>query len=248
MTQPALPVKWGVAALNNVVLASILMERLINAPFNHPKIGVLYGHAGLGKSSAAIYLMNQHNAIRIECKSVWNRKTVFEEILNCMGIIPGKTLPIMLNQICAELQNSGRPLIIDEMDYLVDKGTVEIIRDIHEGAGQHPILLIGEERLYDKLMRWERFHSRILEKTRVEPLDVNDARLLSDFYCRKITISEDMLEYIHEQSGGSARRICVNLSFIEEKALSNGISAIDRDIWGNEPLYTAKPQTRGVRK
>ena len=99
MSQTTPAVKGSVAHLNNVVLAAVCMESLINAANNLPRIGVLYGKAGLGKSSAATYLMNRYSAYRIECKSVWNRKTVLVEILKRMGITPGKTMPEMLDQI-----------------------------------------------------------------------------------------------------------------------------------------------------
>ncbi len=248
MSQPAPTVKGAVAALNNVILAATCMERLINASSHQPKIGVLYGRAGLGKSSAAIYLMNRYKAIRIECRSVWNRKTVLVEILRRMNITPGKTMPDMLDQICTELMKSGRPLIVDEMDHLVDKNAVEIIRDIHDGAGQHPVFLIGEETFPTKLMRWERVHSRVLDQTPVQPLDMDDAKLLADFYCRKVTVSEDLLEHIHVKSEGSARRICVNLELVEEMSLRMGRDSIDLAAWGNQPLYTGKAPARGGRK
>ena len=120
MSQLIPAVKNGtVAALTNVILAATCMERLVNASSHLPKIGVLYGKAGLGKSSAACYLMNRYNAYRIECKSVWNKKTVLVEILERMGIRnPTGTMPDLLNQVCTQLMLSGRPLIIDEMDIL----------------------------------------------------------------------------------------------------------------------------------
>lgn len=239
--------KGSVAALNNVILAATCMERLVNASSHLPKIGVLYGRAGLGKSSAAIYLMNRYNALRIECKSVWNRKTVLLEILKRLMITPAKTMPEMLDQVCTQLMLSGRPLIIDEMDHLVDKGAVEIVRDIYDGS-QTPVLLIGEENFPAKLMRWERVHSRVLDWSPVQPLDTEDARLLAEFYCRKVAVSDDLLEHIHAKSEGSARRICVNLELVEEMTLRMGRDTIDLAAWGTQPLYTGKAPVRGGRK
>jgi replication-associated recombination protein RarA len=245
MPQPASNVNGTVAALNNVILAATCMERLVNASSHLPKIGVLYGRAGLGKSSAAIYLMNRYNAYRIECKSVWNRKTVLTEILKRMAIKPAPTMPEMLDQICTQLMVSGRPLIVDEMDHLVKKNAVEVIRDIHDGAGQHPILLIGEENFPTALNSWERVDSRVLDWSPVQPLDLEDAKLLAEFYCRKVSVADDLLEHIHQQSGGSARRICTNLELVEEMSLRQGLDSIDRAKWGAQPLYTGKAPVRG---
>lgn len=248
MSQQQPPVKSTVAALNNVILAATCMERLLNASSHLPKIGVVYGRAGLGKTEAGIYLMNRYNAYRIECKSVWNRKTVLVEILKRMGISPAKTMPDMLDQICAQLQVSGRPLVIDEMDHLVEKSAVEVIRDIHDGAGQHPILLIGEENIPSKLIRWERVHRRVLDWSPVQPLDFDDAKLLAGYYCRKVTVNDDLLAHIHAKSEGSAGRICVNLELVEEISLRMGTDTIDLATWGNQPLYTGNAPGRGGRK
>lgn len=252
MSQAALKVNGQVAHLGNVAIAATCMERLMNAASHLPRIGVLRGRAGLGKSSAACYLMNRYNAYRVECKSVWNRKTVLVEILKRMGIKPEQTMPEMLDQVCAELMVSGRPLIIDEMDHLVEKSAVEIVRDIHDGSGNAPILLIGEEKIATKLERWERVHSRVLDWSQALPLDIEDARLLADFYCRKIEIADDLLAHIHAISAGSARRICVNLELVEETALRAGLitepfPAIDLSAWGSQPLYTGT-SPKGVSK
>lgn len=250
MSQTAINVNGQVAHLGNVAVAATCMERLMNAASHLPRIGVLRGRAGLGKSSAACYLMNRYHAYRIECKSVWNRKTVLVEILGRMGIKPAKTMPEMLDQVCAQLMASGRPLIVDEMDHLVEKSAVEVIRDIHDGSGNAPILLIGEENLPSKLERWERVHSRVLDWSQAMPLDFDDARLLANFYCRKIEIADDLLGHIHVISAGSARRICVNLELVEETTLRMGLitepfPTIDLAVWGVQPLYTGKSPAGG---
>lgn len=245
MSQNESAVKGTVAHLNNVVLAAVCMERLINSSSHLPRIGVLYGRAGLGKSSAACYLVNRYNAYRIECKSVWNRKTVLLEILKRMGITPAKTMPEMLDQVCGQLMVCGRPLIIDEMDHLVDKSAVEIVRDIYDGS-QAPLMLIGEEGIPAKLERWERVHSRVLDWTQVQPLDLDDAEVLADFYCRSVRVSPDLLAHIHTRSEGSARRICVNLELIEETALRMELKSIDLATWGDNPIYTGKSPVKGI--
>lgn len=247
MSQTAARVNGQFAPLNNVIIASTCMKRLLDAASHLPHIGVLRGKAGLGKTSASCYLVNKYNAYRIECKSVWNRNTVLTQILKVMGIEPESTMSRMLDQICAQLMTSGRPLIIDELDHLVAKSAVEVIRDIHDGSGNAPILLIGEENIATKLERWERVHSRVLDWSQVLPLESDDCRLLADFYCSHLDISDDMLEYVRKATGGSARRICVNLEMIDEMAKRNGVTTIDRAAWGNEPLYTGKSPT-GVGK
>jgi hypothetical protein len=87
----------------------------------------------------------------------------------------------------------------------------------------------------------------------VQPLDIEDARLLSNFYTRKIEVADDLLSHIHARSDGSARRICVNLELVEETALrmnliTSPMQLIDLSTWGSQPLYTGEAPLRGGRK
>lgn len=240
------PSAW--APIENVMRASASMERILHASSHLPRMAVLYGRAGLGKTSSACYLMNRYNAYRIECTSLTTRKYILEYLLKeQMGILPAKTMPDMLDQVVKQLQASGRPLIIDEFDYLVDKGAVEIVRDIHD-ASQCPVMFIGEEQLPHKIKKWERLYSRVLDWTQVQPLSIDDAGLLAGFYCRRVHVAGDLMAHIHASSGGSARRICVNLELAEEKALSMGLDTIDLAAWGQAALFTGDAPVRGGKR
>jgi DNA transposition AAA+ family ATPase len=239
----------NVAHLSNVALSAVAMETLINAASHLHRLGVFSGRIGLGKSFAAAYLMNRYNAYRIECKSVWNRQTVLKKILEAMGIKPDGTATDMLDLVCAQLQTSGRPLIIDEMDHLVAKKAVEVVRDIHDG-GQAAILMIGEECLPKKLERWGQVHSRVLSWKTAQPLDIDDATTLIKFYSTSIIIEEDLIAFLHRQAEGSARRLVTNLALVEEVGLRMGLVSISLDVWmnGGQPLYTGKSPNPGGSK
>jgi DNA transposition AAA+ family ATPase len=144
------------APLTNVGICLKALQRSLARPAHLPGMVCFYGPSGWGKSTAAAYVTNKLNAYYIECKSSWTRKAILNAILSEMGIMPENTIYQMADQVYEQLAISGRPLIIDEMDYMVSKGAVEIIRDIYEGS-KAAILLIGEERLPKKLERWERF-------------------------------------------------------------------------------------------
>lgn len=251
MTQTATSIKrpgslW--APIENVSRASASMERIVHASSHLPRMAVLYGKPGLGKTTAAAYLQNRYDAYRVECTSLMNRKHLMTYLLrDQMGILPAKTMPEMLDQIVYQLSVSGRPLIIDEFDYLVDKSAVEIVRDIHDGS-QCALMFIGEEHLPEKLKRWERLYSRVLDWTQVKGLSIDDAGLLADHYCRRATIAPDLLAHIHAQSSGSARRICVNLELAEEKALSLGVTTIGLADWGSTQIYTGNAPARGGKR
>lgn len=234
-----------VAALVNVAQAEYAVQRAMAAPRHLPRMLCFYGPSGYGKTSAASYLRAKHRAYYVECKSTWTRKKLLEDILKDMGIPPAKTIYDMCDQICQQLATSGRPLIIDEFDFLVEKSAVEIVRDIYDGS-KGVVMIVGEEQLPAKLQRWERFHGRILEWTRAKPADPDDALTLAGFYCHKVTFDEEAIAHIHDVSKGSVRRICVNLELAQERALAMGRDRITMEVLQGFTLYTGKaPIGRG---
>lgn len=232
-----------IAPLRNVAVAMSAMERAIERPQHLPGMVTFSGPSGFGKSMAAAYVANRHKAFYVEAKSTWTKKAVLLAILREMGKVPAKTIPEMADQVADELVLSGRPLIVDEMDHIVTKGAVEVIRDIYEGS-KAPILLIGEELLPIKLKQWERFHGRILAWLQAEPVDITDASHLRGLYCRKVELADDLLARIVQVAHGSARRVCTNLEKVQTEALSDGVSVADLAWWGERPFDTGEPPAR----
>jgi len=233
------------APLKNVALCNRLLEMAINRPTHLPGMVCFYGPPGWGKSFAAAYTANKHSAYYIECKSTWTRKAILIAILKEMGIVPATAIYEMTDQVSEQLAVSGRPLIVDEMDHIVNKKAVEIIRDIYEGSNA-AILMIGEESIETKLRKWERFHSRMLAWQPAQPADLADAMHLARLYCKDVTIADDLMKLIQQQSGGVVRRICVNLNLVEQTAINMGVDSITKKDWANRDMYTGSAPTRRV--
>lgn len=221
-----------IAPLKNVALCSRALERAMTRPQHLPGMVCFYGPSGFGKSFAAAYTANKHRAYYIECKSTWTKKAILSAIAREMGLVPSATMYELTEQISGHLVMTDRPLIIDEMDHIVKREAVEIIRDIYEGS-HVPILLIGEENLPTNLKKWERFDGRILDFVPSQAADASDAKALARFYCRRVTISDDLVAELAKRAKGSIRRICVNLARIEEETLEAGKTEIDLNGWNS---------------
>jgi hypothetical protein len=235
------------AQIHNLELVRTAAERLTGRTAGLPGLAALYGPAGYGKTTAALAVANETRAYFVQMRSAWTRKTLLEKILMEMSIKPLGTIPQMLDQVCTQLAASGRMLIIDEFDYCVRSDSmVELVRDIHEGGGAAPILLLGEEMLPQKLKKWERFHSRVLSWIPAQPVSVADAAALAPIYCPDVRVSGDLLEHLVRIAVGSVRRVSVNLAAIAEAAAVEGWSVVDRGMWGDRPLYTGEAPRRGV--
>ncbi|HVJ53483.1 MAG TPA: ATP-binding protein [Aliidongia sp.] len=216
-----------IAPLRNVAAFAELVDRVVNRTPGLPGMATFHGFSGYGKTFAAIYAANKHRAYHVQVKSVWTRKKLCQSILAEMGVQPAATIPDMMDQIGQQLSLSRRPLIIDEADFLVAKGMIEVVRDIYESS-QAAIILVGEEGLPSMLKRWERVHGRMLDWVPAQPASLGDARHLAQLYCRGIEVADDLLAPLHDASGGSVRRICVNLDRVREHAETGGLARIGR--------------------
>lgn len=224
----------GRAHLANMSLAYQTMLDCVNAGESMPRLGVLYGPSGYGKSVAAAFVAARFDAGAVEAKSIWTQRSLLAALAEALGITRvEKTGPRILDQLIDHLNQHPRPLIIDEMDYLVKKQMVDIIRDIHD-ATSVAILMIGEEALPAKLKEWERFDNRILIHTAAQPASDEDALKLRDCYRRKgVTVADDLALEFRRSCAGVTRRIVTNLERAQSLAINEGMMNIDLAWWGD---------------
>lgn len=237
----------GIAPLRNVGLVKRLLDQAMERDPRLPGIVVAHGPSGFGKSWAAAFARNMTDACYVECRSRWTPMALTSVILRGLSITPKRAIWQMIEQIGDELAKSGRPLIVDEVDHIVNARMVEVVRDIYEASGA-PILLIGEEYLPQKLERWERVHNRILDAVAVQPADLDDARQLALLYAPGVAVHDDLLTRVVTLSEGRVRRVCVNLHRIKVEAGRLGAATMDRATWGDRALHTGEfGRRRGAR-
>ncbi|HOV05000.1 MAG TPA: ATP-binding protein [Hyphomicrobiales bacterium] len=227
MTASTFKVKATIAALKNVATFMALVEKLRSRHPHLPGIGVFSGPSGFGKTYAAIYAQNKTRALRVEVGDSWSKKTFLRHVLAEAGVEGRGTIADMAEQAIMVLgDDPDRPLIIDEADKLVDKGNIEIARELQEMT-KVPMLLIGEEQLPFKLKKFERVDNRVLDWRYAEPCDIEDTRTLAELICPDLGIADDLIDAIRGRSAGRARRIVVNLTKVEEYARNTGTASID---------------------
>lgn len=236
-----------IAEIGNMNLCRIALKAALNRQSSLPGLVLFHGPTGYGKSMSATAIANEYRAFYVQAKSVWTMKHFLKAILAEMSILPAGTIPEMADQAAEELAASRRPLIIDEMDHIVRKGFVDLVRDLYESS-QSPILLIGEENLPVKLAKnWPQFYGRTMNPVEALPANMADAQKLRDVYCADVSVADDLLAYVLKSSHGSTRRVCVNLAAIRDCAINEGTDAVDLAAWGNKPLHNGdapKPRAK----
>ena len=231
------PAMRGRAQLTNMSLAYQAVVDCSSAGPSLPRLGVLYGPSGYGKSVAAAHVAGEFDAAYVEAKSIWTQRSLLTGLAGALGIAKlERTGPRILDQVINHLCQYPRPLIIDEMDYLVKKQMVDIIRDIHD-ATPIGILMIGEEALPAKLKAWERFDNRILVYAAAQPASEEDALRLRDCYAWKsVEVRDDLVLEFRRACAGVTRRIVTNLERAQRYALDEGQDVVDLEWWGNRRI------------
>jgi hypothetical protein len=236
------PANAGVAPLRNIAVLESLLVRIIERPDHLPGIGIFSGPSGFGKSTAVAYVVSHRDAIYMEVRSTATKKSFLTALLNSMGHKPARTVAEMADQVAEDLLLSNRPLLLDEADNLVERNLIELVRDLYEQS-KAPVILIGEERLPQKLTAWERFHGRVMDWQQALPADAKDVQTLARHYTPHLQMNHDLVDKLVREAHGSVRRIVTNLDRINAIALSEGWELVGLKEWGDRPLYTSNPPT-----
>lgn len=238
----------SVAPLRTVQALATLIEKLKSRQDGLPGMGCLSGWSGFGKTSAALWATNTYECVNVQVQSTWSGKFLCEVILRELGERPKGTIAHLVSRITELLAVRDVPLLIDEADHLMNRRTIEIVRDIYEGS-QVPVILIGEEEMPTKLRAWDRIHNRMGGWAVAEPADIEDLYHLAAIYAPGIQIEPALAKLILTGSAYNLRRISTNLGDVRELALVSGSDAVNLRDWGDRQIFTGQaPAPRSVPK
>ena len=205
-----------------------LVENLLNKPKNIPKMGLIYGEPGLGKSQTALWLACKYNAIYLRATNLMTGRWLLEEIAKEIDEIPRYLTSDNFNLIVQKLKQKQQLIIIDEIDYLMNNlKTIEILRDIHDET-DCPIIFVGMGLAHKKLERYKHLFDRFSEIVKFETFGVNDiAQIINQL--AEIKFTADSIEYIHKKYN-RFRQIVQLINKLEIIAKENDLQEITHDV------------------
>ena len=205
-----------------------LVENLLNKPKNIPKMGLIYGEPGLGKSQTALWLACKYNAIYLRATNLMTGRWLLEEIAKEMDEIPRYLTSDNFNLIVQKLKQKPQLIIVDEIDYLMNNlKTIEILRDIHDETNC-PIIFVGMGLTHKKLERYKHLFDRFSEIVKFETFGVNDlSQIVSQL--SEVTFTPDAVEYIHTKYN-RFRQIVQLINQMETFAKDNNLTEITKEI------------------
>ena len=205
-----------------------LVENLLNKPKNIPKMGLVYGEPGLGKSQTALWLACKYDAIYLRATNLMTGRWLLEEIAKEMDEIPRYLASDNFNLIVQKLKQKPQLIIVDEIDYLMNNlKTIEILRDIHDKT-ECPIIFVGMGLAHKKLERYKHLFDRFSEIVKFETFGVNDlSQIVSQL--SEVTFTPDAVEYIHTKYN-RFRQIVQLINQMETFAKDNNLTEITKEI------------------
>lgn len=205
-----------------------LVENLQNKPKNIPKMGLVYGEPGLGKSQTALWLACKYDAIYLRATNLMTGRWLLEELVKELDEIPRFLTSDNFNLVVKKLKQNPQIIFIDEIDYLINNyKTIETLRDIHDETGC-PIIFIGMGLAHRKLERYKHLYDRFSEILKFETFGVNDlSQIIGQL--SEITFTPDAIEYIHSKFN-RFRQIVQLINQMETFAKDNNLAEITKEI------------------
>ena len=205
-----------------------LVENLINKPKNIPKMGLVYGEPGLGKSQTALWLACKYNGIYLRASNLMTGRWLLEEMVKELNEIPRFLTSDNFNIVVKKLKQNPQIIFIDEIDYLMNNyKTIETLRDSLDET-DCPIIFIGMGLAHRKLERYKHLYDRFSETLKFETFGVKDlSQIIGQL--SEIPFTPEAIEYIHSKYN-RFRQIVQLINQMENFAKDNNLAEITKEI------------------
>lgn len=205
-----------------------LIENLINKQKNIPKMGLVYGEPGLGKSQTALWLACKYDGIYLRASNLMTGRWLLEEMVKELDEIPRFLSSDNFNVVVKKLKQNPQTIFIDEIDYLINNyKSIETLRDIHDETNC-PIIFIGMDLAHRKLERFKHLYDRFSEVLKFETFGINDLSQIIE-QLSEIPFTPDTIEYIHSKFN-RFRQIIQLINQMENFAKDNNLTEITKEI------------------
>lgn len=208
----------------NVKRFAALMAELQNLPPNIPKMALVYGEPGLGKSETITKWAFKNECVYVRANQGMTTRWLLTEIADELDTDSCWHIDDTFNQIEKALFQNKKTIIIDEVDYLIEKKSIETLRDLHDRTGC-PMVLVGMGMIDKKLSRYPHLYDRIYKKLKFEPFNSDDIQEIIE-NLTEIEFTQEGIEYLATRTN-QFRQLVKLIHKIEKLAKTNEIDVLD---------------------
>ncbi len=208
----------------NVKRFITLMDELQKLPFNIPKLALVYGEHGLGKSQTIQWWADKNDSVYVRATQGMTSRWLLSEIAEELGEDPFWHSQETFGLIENHLRQNPKIIIVDEIDYLIEKHTVETLRDLHDKTGC-PIVLVGMGAADKKLARYPHLMDRVYKTLKFEQFNQEG---ISDILSQltDLSFTEDAINYLATRTN-QFRQLVKLINQIEKLSQTNQIKELD---------------------
>lgn len=208
----------------NVKRFITLMDELQKLPPSIPKLALVYGDHGLGKSQTIQWWADKNDSVYVRATQGMTSRWLLSEIAEELGEDPYWHSQETFTLIENHLRQNPKTIIVDEIDYLIEKHTVETLRDLHDKTAC-PIVLVGMGAADKKLARYPHLMDRIYKTFKFEQFNEND---ISDILNQltDLSFTEDAINYLATRTN-QFRQLVKLINRIEKLSQTNQIKELD---------------------
>jgi hypothetical protein len=169
------------------------------------RFGVVFGQAGLGKTTAVDNWYGNNPSHYLRLAKVWSPTDFLFALARELKVVdPVRRRGVLFTEIVDKLIAAPAPLFIDEIDKMPAE-FLEILRDLADMTGA-AVVLVGEESLVRKVQMNRRVWSRVYQQLAFGPIAVDDvAKLFADSCGLKMGLP--VAKFVHERSQGNWRDV-----------------------------------------
>lgn len=208
----------------NVKRFIALMEELQTLPYNIPKIALVYGDYGLGKSQTIQWWVDKNNSVYVRAIKSMTSRWLISEIAEELGEEPFWHTQETFSIVESHLKRNPKTIVIDEMDYLTQNDTIELIRDLHDKTNC-PIVLVGMAMADKKLARYPHLCDRIYKSLKFETFNSEDIKeILSEL--TELNFTSDAIEYLATRTN-QFRQLVKITNKLEKLSATNDLKELD---------------------
>ena len=208
----------------NVKRFVALMDELQKLPPNIPKLALVYGDQGLGKSQTIQWWADKNDSVYVRATQGMTSRWLLSEIAEELGEEPYWHTQETFELIENYLRQNPKIIIVDEIDYLIEKHTVETLRDLHDKT-TCPIVLVGMGAADKKLARYPHLVDRLYKTLRFEQFNAEDIREIIE-NLTELNFTDNGINYLATRTN-QFRQLVKLINKIEKLSETNKIDEID---------------------
>lgn len=232
----------------NVRRFNRVVEALLKAHRGMPRLGLITGEVGLGKTYAVDDYFVNSGAAYIRAARTWTPAGMLRSLLRSFSLKPAWStvdnldLAVKVLQARAAESPERGLLMVDEANYLLQRGNsaqppeiLDTLRDLADMA-QTPVLLVGEPELLTALKRnaltsrgYRRFWDRVLTSAEFKPMTWQEAATVCREFCG-LDMTPEAAAMTRDATQGNLRRLILFLARLERVANANHASEVTPEI------------------